>query len=66
MERVCNIPVRKQDQPHYTEEFSKKAFLTISDQISRGKIRGMRAFELTVQNGQPVVTFLLPEVAHVG
>jgi len=66
MERVFNIPVRKQDQQHYTEEFSKKALPNISDQISRGKIRGMRAFELTIQNGTPVVTFLLPEATHVG
>jgi hypothetical protein len=66
MERLFNIPIRKQDQNHYTEDFAKKAQKIIFDQVARGKVRGMRAFELTVQSGEPVVTFLLPEPSHVG
>jgi hypothetical protein len=66
MEKLFNIPIRKQDQERYTEEFAKKVMQTIFDQVSRGKVRGMRAFELTLQNGEPIVTFLLPEANHVG
>jgi hypothetical protein len=64
--KLFNLPVRQEAEVYYgNPDFAKKNTENIIDQTERGKVRGMKPYELTVFDGRPVVLFLLPDAPQL-